>query len=477
MWLIYACHLSFLLAVCQVILAWTELLQEPRTKREQESRAQVIAQLEAVSESMELDVLLARACYYDLYQQPQLAMECLNQAVALQAGFTPALVEKARLLMSIGDWDLANEVVTRVLSMEPDNLEALRLMALYTVTREANAKAAYNRYVVAGGGTQRLVGPVCATCSLLEARTWQRGLLVSASCSGLWCLVLLPVWCAVGRRLRQLQQALESQEGRNAELHYETAKLFARLVGRQHRDALRLTANMVERAGKLNPDDAAYATELAHERLMLGDSVGAMECFRVASRLNPASTEALHGMVRCQIADGQLEDAEQQMEFLTVISESTGPPSPQALFLQALLAWRKAHDAAAQTSLLDRALDTHNEAYKDASRAGSGALYRRFIALDPDFLLEVAGELLHHGSLIVRTAGPGSPPVDKSVLVPVNRGLRVLERLASQVPGLLIAQVRPADWLADRQAYKQQACLLVAGDSWHLATTAALPIP
>lgn len=241
-------------------------------------------------------------------------------------------------------------------------------------------------------------------------------------------------------RVKQLQQALEKQEGRNCELLYETSRLFARVVGRQNRDALRVTVAMVERAGRLNPDDSRFASELGHQLLMLGDSVGAMDSFRVASRLDPSCTEALHGMVRCQISDGQLEDAEQQMEFLTVIAESTGP-SVQAPFLQALLAWRRSHDAATQTSLLDKALELHSEAYREVARGGSANLLRRFIVLDPDFLLEVAGEFLQHSSLIVRTAGPGSAPVDKNVLIPVNKGLRVLEKLVAQVPGLVTAQM------------------------------------
>jgi tetratricopeptide (TPR) repeat protein len=125
-----------------VVAAWAELLDEPKTKRELESRHQVINQLERVSENLELDVLLARAAYYDIYQQPQLAVECLNQAVALQPSFLPALVEKAKVLMATGDWDLALEVVMRVLSQDQEDVEGLRLMALYQVMREANAREA-----------------------------------------------------------------------------------------------------------------------------------------------------------------------------------------------------------------------------------------------------------------------------------------------------------------------------------------------
>jgi tetratricopeptide repeat protein 21B len=63
-----------------------------------------------------------------------------GQAVALQPSFSPALVEKARILMALGDWDLANEVLQRVLSQEADNVEACRLLTLHALTREASPK-------------------------------------------------------------------------------------------------------------------------------------------------------------------------------------------------------------------------------------------------------------------------------------------------------------------------------------------------
>jgi len=101
--------------------------------------------MERVSENMEFDVLLARAYYYDTNQQPQVALDSLNQAIALQPTFLPALVEKAKILMSMGDWEMGHEVVMRVLDQEAENLDALRLLALYTVSREASIRSAVER--------------------------------------------------------------------------------------------------------------------------------------------------------------------------------------------------------------------------------------------------------------------------------------------------------------------------------------------
>jgi hypothetical protein len=64
---------------CQVVAAWADLLAKPTTRREEESRASVLSRLERVSETLEMDVLMARAAYFDIYEHPQQALECLNQ--------------------------------------------------------------------------------------------------------------------------------------------------------------------------------------------------------------------------------------------------------------------------------------------------------------------------------------------------------------------------------------------------------------
>lgn len=61
---------------------------------------------------------------------------------------------------------------------------------------------------------------------------------------------------------------------------------------------------LVERAAKLAPGQHEYLTEVGNQCLMLGDTVGAMDAFRQAAKLNQMSVEALHGMVRCQVSHG-----------------------------------------------------------------------------------------------------------------------------------------------------------------------------
>jgi len=201
---------------------------------------------------------------------------------------------------------------------------------------------------------------------------------------------------------------------------------------------MQITMGLIERARRIAPAVSEYATEAGYQSLMMGDTVSAMESFRQASRLDQSNVRALHGMVRCQILNVQLEDAEQQMEFLGVMHESLGV-SAEPLYLQAVLAWRRNHDANAQLSLLDRALELHHQGYQEACRAGSNHLLRRFTVFDPDFLMEVALEYLQHTSRI-----SSKDVADNAALVPVKKGINVLEKLVTVMPGLLVAHVEIA---------------------------------
>lgn len=61
----------------------------------------------------------------------------------------------------------------------------------------------------------------------------------------------------------------------------------------------------------------------------------AMKCFRESSRRDESNVQALEAMALCQLAEGAVDDAEAQMELLTLMHGNLG--DPDFAYLQALL--------------------------------------------------------------------------------------------------------------------------------------------
>lgn len=100
-------------------------------------------------------------------------------------------------------------------------------------------------------------------------------------------------------------------------------------------------------------------------------------------------------MIYCRVRQDQLDDAEQQLEFINEINEANtggqGQKLPELVFLEALIEWRKRGNAEQAIKILDQALNLHIAATKQAS--GNLEFY---IKLNADFLMELAQEYLVH---------------------------------------------------------------------------------
>jgi len=306
------------------------------------------------------------------------ALDFLNQAVALQS-WAPALLEKAKILTTLGDWDQAMEMIQRVLQQNERSMEALRLNVLMQMTQKVDEETAV-------------------------------------------------------AQLQLLSKSMERYEGVNAKLFFETARSLSRVSGKRAK-ILGLLSQFCEKAITLDPSRAEYVAELAHEKAMLGDYAGAMEMYREAGRSDETNLAALYGTIYCQVMTGELEDAEQQLEFIAAISDSIDQ-SPQLPYLKALIAWRRSGDASEHVQLLEQAEKLHFRGLTDRSVS---SIFNNFYGLDPDFLIQLAKEYLQH----LRFQDPSSAraQLGSSPAGAVNRGIEILERVSAQAPGLIEAHL------------------------------------
>ncbi|KTG00499.1 hypothetical protein cypCar_00025844, partial [Cyprinus carpio] len=189
---------------------------------------------------------------------------------------------------------------------------------------------------------------------------------------------------------------------------------------------LQHTHRMVERAFAQASSDSELATELGYQLVLLGRVKEAMKWYKTAMTLDESSVSALIGIIRCQLMEGHIEDAEQQLEFLTEIQQSIGK-SGELLYLRALLAVKKRRPPDEATNLLNDTVDTHFSALQ-----GLPLSVEYFEKLNPDFLLEIAKEYLALSP--AKAPAPGQPPAPQ-----LQHCASVLDTVVKVVPGLMQA--------------------------------------
>jgi len=372
------------LPAAQTLLAWVDLTVEEPDEGQAERQRRVqgcSAAFERVIASAgpegkdTLEALMGRAKCQELSGQLDAAVETLNRLSVSHAWYTAPLCERARLHMIQGDWEQLLETTQRVLQQEPQNVQALRLSTLYLLSREGRVKAACEQ-------------------------------------------------------LGELTAALQAGEPRNAGLYYGVARPLGRLAA-GNKEVLGKLQELVVMALKLAPENVEFLNEYAYQQQQLGQFAEAVATYRKAAAIDEADgtlddLSSLYGTIQCQIADGQLKEAEQQLDFLNEIATER---SPKLSYLTALLAWRARKDGQAASKALDGAVDVHLKAMR-----GRAFGYDYFVALDPDLLLDCARLYLE--------MSPGEPRGPAEPLSPqVQRATRVLDTLVRKTPGLLEAQV------------------------------------
>nr|XP_030134266.3 tetratricopeptide repeat protein 21B isoform X1 [Taeniopygia guttata] len=333
---------------------------------------------EALQEGNDVFALLGKAQYFEVRQKYSGALEIVNQIIANFPNFIPAFIKKMKLQLALQDWEQTIETAHRLLQKDPLNLEAIRMEALHHLCRGGNTSEA-------------------------------------------------------SARLGDLIKALDRLEPRNSDLFCKMALAFSRTCGRNQL-ILQHTQTLVQRAFDLASDNAEFATELGYQMILQGKVNEAQKWYKTAMTLDETSVSALTGIIHCQLIQGQLEDAEHQLEFLNEIQQSIGK-SGELSFLHAVLAMKKHKRQEDVFALLNDVLDTH---FSSLHGFPLGVEY--FEKLNPDFLLEIIREYLNFCP-----SQPASPGQSPSPLL--KHCASVLETVVKTVPGLqqavfLIAKVK-----------------------------------
>ncbi|XP_077159811.1 tetratricopeptide repeat protein 21A isoform X2 [Paroedura picta] len=351
---------------------------------------------EGIQDNADIFGMMGKAKYFTVQQNYSGALEIISQLVVTFPFFTPALITKMNLHLALQDWEQSIEESKRILAKDANDLDALQHSMVYHLCVTGNAELAL-------------------------------------------------------QQLKEFTSALEMKEPQRGELHFKKILMVSRLSGKNQEILQEAQMFLKSSCSRLMHTDARVMNEMGYQLSLQGKLKEASVWFRQAAELDESSAESLTGIIRCLVLEGKLEEAEQQLEFLKEVQQSTGKSAVLA-YLQAVIALRQNKDEQAARILLSEAADLHFAVLNEAPM--SMDYYEK---LSPVFVAEIVEEFL--------AFCPKQPRLPGQVLSSIlKQSTIILNPVVKAAPGMtqplyLMAQVKYLSGEVETAQGTLQRCL------------------
>ena len=320
----------------------------------------------------DVDAMLGRAEVFKIQGRMDEVPDLLDQIATAHPWFFPATLEKAKVLLGLGDWDAMMGAATRVLEVDPQNIGAERLVILHLLAREGKHEEA-------------------------------------------------------AARIEALAATLSQNEPKNAGLSMSLSRIFARLAGK-NLGVLRATVALMECARAIEPSDASIMNELAYQQMLVGDLGAARDLYNEASAMDDLNVDTLYGGIRLQLLRGDLSGASSQLEFLNEmgVAGEAHPGHRSLLHYLNFLLLSAQGDAVGAEDRLEKAIEDHAEGM--ASVNASDPQY--FVKMNPEYMMDLV-----RGHLSLAGAYNGGSD-STSLTSGLSKALEICRALLEVCPGL-----------------------------------------
>uniref|UniRef100_A0A8B9LN90 Tetratricopeptide repeat domain 21A n=1 Tax=Astyanax mexicanus TaxID=7994 RepID=A0A8B9LN90_ASTMX len=337
------------------------------TSENEAHRSQAIRYFDGgLRDSKDVFGMMGKAEFFMLRQNQSCALDMISQVIASHPNFIPALVLKMNMFMSFHDWEQTAEVAERILETETHNLKALQMMTIISEAKDGDMKKVIMQRFMNNG--ERL---------------------------------LMIIW--------------------NSGNQYNQYNCYQSFIWSTRLNLSHTKAHLA-RAVSRAPDNSAMDCELGYLLTLQGKYKEAHRWYTKALNIDQGSMAASIGMIKCQLMDGQVEKASQQLDFFQEVQQSLGR-SAEVSLLQAILAQKKGAAEERVVALLKEATELHLQTLRGLPH-GVDYLQR----LNLNFLLQVVSMHLANSQVSGQL-----PPFG------LKHSTMILEAVIKAAPGVLIS--------------------------------------
>lgn len=316
-----------------------------------------------------------------------ISQNAVNDILSINPDFVPGLLEKCRLGISKKDYPLVKEGFLEVLKVDKTNLLGSLYRIFYLLAFEGN---------------------------LDEAR----------------------------EKFEKLCELIKAQEPENSEFMLFVVSLISKICGRAT-VILNLCLRLIERCRQLDMMSILPQLELGTIHFMMEDYGQSFNAFKMAASLNMETTEIrpIVGIIKTQIAKNEILEAELQLKFLKETAGEDATKTPDFFLVEAMISARKPVDKK-DISAFEASLQETNRILDDALKCHM-AVQRKiplnidyYMALNPDFLLTLANEMLYHSDFnLTQIIEKIQNPITPTHMI--NKAVKLLETTLARLPGLI----------------------------------------